>query len=60
MYQSEEVVEDVVAAISWHKLEHLGEVHWSLLLINLCPVSYCLTMRPNMIRGYANVQVVRQ
>ena len=32
----EDVVEDVVASSTiWDKLESLGVVHWSLLLINL-------------------------
>lgn len=59
VYQSEYVIEDVEAAVSWHELEHLGEVHWPLLLIHLFVVNHC----PVYIPGYAqslDVPKVRQ
>ena len=35
MHQPEDVVQDIVAAIGWHELEDLREVHGSLLFIDL-------------------------
>jgi hypothetical protein len=48
LYKSEDIVQDVEAAVSWHELEHLGEVHWSLLFVDLCHVSALDTLAIHM------------